>query len=510
MSYLAVVLGVAALGVAVARWARVVQREHYIGGSCARIAAIWMRARPVNALLAAAILGLLCALLLVSGDAAQRWIAAALAICSLCFPFWLRVRAPARPLQWTRRLRVLAAASSAVLLVAVLLASWRVHWSGLPAVASVLVPWCFEVGLRITAPLERRIALGFQRTAEARLRAVDPQVIAITGSWGKTSTKHHVRDLTSSWVNTAISPASFNNQAGLSRTMNEHLPDGTQLLVVEMGMYGPGEIKSLCEWTRPTIGVITSIGPMHLERVGSIEGIVAAKSEILTGTTSAVLWVEHPQLAELADRTSGQRVWRCGWHGTSGVDVSVEVADDQIVVRHDGTVVGAAAAGQGLHPSNVASAVAASLAAGVPESHVAQGLARLHAPSHRLDIARADAGYLVIDDTFNSNPEGTSAALSALTAAVPGRRVVVTAGMFELGPLQVEANTNWAREIVSAGAELVVIGRTNRRALERGAATAGGEAVWKRDRTAALEHLRPRLGRDDGVLWENDLPDHYP
>jgi UDP-N-acetylmuramoyl-tripeptide--D-alanyl-D-alanine ligase len=510
VSYATLIVGLAAFGVASARWARVVQREHYISGSCARMATIWVRARVVNALLAAALLGLLGTLVLVSDKRDQQWIAGALAICSILLPFWLSIRGRSKPLQWTRRLRVLAATSGAVLLVALLVAGLRVHWSGLPAIASVLVPLAFEAGLRITAPFERRIALGFQRKAEARLRAVDPQVIAITGSWGKTSTKNHVRDLANGWVDTAISPASFNNQAGLSRTMNEHLPDGAQLLVVEMGMYGAGEIKSLCDWIKPTIGVITSIGPMHLERVGSIEGIVAAKAEILIGTTTAVLWVEHPELARLAEATSNQRVWRCGWHGTDRLDVSVEIVDDQVVVRHGDATVGAVATGRGLHPPNIACAVAASLATGVPASHLAKTLANLQAPIHRLDIARAEAGFLVIDDTFNSNPEGARAALSALATAVSGRRVVVTPGMFELGPLQFEANTEWAREIVGAGAELVITGFSNRRALRRGAADASAAAIWRRNRTSALQYLRPRLSSEDGVLWENDLPDHYP
>ena len=513
MNYLAFVVGLTAFGAAVARWARVVQREHYISGSCVRIAAIWVRARGANAFLLSALVGLFFTLLVVSGEGSRQWIEVALAICSILFPFWMSVRGRGKPLQWTRRLRVLAAASGAALVLALLVAGTRVHWSGLPAVASVLAPLCFEAGLRITAPIERRIALGFQRKAEARLRAVNPTVIAITGSWGKTSTKNHVRDLASGWVNTAISPASFNNQAGLSRTMNEHLPDGTELLVVEMGMYGPGEIKSLCEWTKPSIGVITAIGPMHLERVGSIEGIVEAKSEILIGTTSAVLWVENPELAGLADSTIGQRVWRCGWYGTDGLDVSVELVAQRIVVRHDGTEIGEVPAGRGLHPPNIACAVAAALTAGVPESHVRKALANIHAPNHRLDITRAEAGFVVIDDTFNSNPEGARAALSALTTAVAGRRVVVTPGMFELGPLQFEANEKWAQEIVGAGAELVITGFSNRHALRRGGAGVAGAGippVWMRDRSSALEYLRPRLGQDDGVLWENDLPDHYP
>ena len=260
------------------------------------------------------------------------------------------------------------------------------HPTSIPAVAAAVLPLAFEVGMRVTAPYERRIARGFQQQAERTLRAVAPTVIAITGSWGKTSTKHHVRDLAQGWLPVAMSPASFNNQAGLSRTMNEHLPAGTELLVVEMGMYGPGEIRAMCDWVRPSIGVITSIGPMHLERVGSIAGIVAAKSEILEHTTTAVLWIETPELATLADSITGQRVWRCGYVGNDRADVTVQESDGRLHLWAEGQEIGATGVDPGLHPGNVACAVAALLAAGAPRDVIAQRLAALQAPTHRLAV----------------------------------------------------------------------------------------------------------------------------
>lgn len=512
MNVIALGAGVVAFAAALVRWARVAQREHYLPGGCTSTAARWVRARSINGALLGITLVAVVVVLLPGDDGPEPWLATVASVTVATFPFWMRLRGVGRPLKWTRRLLVLTATSVAAVAV-VVAAAWSadlVHASSVPVLAAALLPLGIEVGVRVTAPYERRIARGFQRRAERTLRAVAPQVIAITGSWGKTSTKHHVRDLAQGWVPTAMSPASFNNQAGLSRTMNEHLPAGTELLVVEMGMYGPGEIRAMCDWVRPTVGVITAIGPMHLERVGSLAGIVAAKSEILGGTSSAVLWVESPELAALADTITGQRVWRCGYAGNTRADVTVEEVDGRLRLRVGDEELGITEADPGLHPGNVACAVAALLAAGAPRDAVARQLVALRAPTHRLDIVRSPEGHVVIDDTFNSNPAGARAALAALGDVTPGRRFVVTPGMFELGHEQYEANATFAEEVVRSGASLVATGRSNRRALLDGARRGGSEAVWVPDRTAAQRHLRSQLGEGDGVLWENDLPDHYP
>jgi UDP-N-acetylmuramoyl-tripeptide--D-alanyl-D-alanine ligase len=122
-------------------------------------------------------------------------------------------------------------------------------------------------------------------------------------------------------------------------------------------------------------------------------------------------------------------------------------------------------------------------------------------------VAVTEHGITVVDDTFNSNPAGAAAALGALGRLVPGgRRAVVTPGMIELGPMQVDANRALAASVAATGADLVVVGWTNRAALVAGHPA----AVTVPDRDAARAWVRANLTSGDGVLWENDLPDHYP
>ena len=140
-------------------------------------------------------------------------------------------------------------------------------------------------------------------------------------------------------------------------------------------------------------------------------------------------------------------------------------------------------------------------------------LGELSAPAHRAVKGVADSGVVVIDDTYNSNPEGAARALEMLEAATAGperqsRRAVVTPGMVELGPDQDEANREFATAVAKADAVLVVVGWTNRRALMAGAGD--GEIVTVGSRSAARDWVRSNLVAGDGVLWENDLPNHYP
>jgi UDP-N-acetylmuramoyl-tripeptide--D-alanyl-D-alanine ligase len=346
---------------------------------------------------------------------------------------------------------------------------------------------------------------------------VAPTVVAITGSFGKTSTKGYVAHLVGAARSVVASPASFNNRAGLARAVNEHLAGGTEVFVAEMGTYGRGEITELCSWIRPDVAVITAIGPVHLERFGSEERVLKAKAEILEGVPCAVLVVDDERLAAMAERCadSGTRVWRVSAQDVTA-DVCVVEEDGRFTVWVRGEMVanGLRAVGR---PGNVAAAIAVALELVVPTDEVIRRLPTLPVVPHRLEQSTGTGGVVVLDDTYNANPAGGRAALAMLRRV--GRdaphRVVVTPGMVELGPLQAEENAGFAADAAAVATDLVVVGRTNRRALLRGVRRApAGEGsprvVMVRTRRQATQWVRGHLGSGDVVLYENDLPDHYP
>ena len=509
------------------RLLRVAQREHYVAGSIATTLGRWCRVAPLNlAAPVAAALAIGIALGVgnrrLSGVGEPGW--AAVLSCALlaAWPFGLRGLRGSPRLRWTARV-VRVAVLSTLIAAAVGAAVWAVgEWlldtgiRGEVAVALVIVtlPAWIELALWVAKPLEARLLLKYVRPADKKLRSLAPEVVAITGSFGKTSVKEHVRDLVGRTRQTTASPASFNNQAGLARTVNDHLEAGTEVLVCEMGTYGRGEIAEMCRWVRPRVAAITRIGPVHLERMKSLKAIRDAKAEIFEGAEVAVLNVDDPLLAALVEVLSGTgRVIRTATASDSGADVVVcPDAEGSTIIVSGVTVAEGVAVPEGVHPSNVAVALGIALALGVPvDQRMTAAIGTLMPPSHRLDAAANGAGVVVLDDTFNSNPTGAAAAVAALMRSgdASGRKVVVTPGMVELGSVQAEENRRLGALVAEAGAELVVVGRVNRKALVAGYDSAGSPVVVG-DRAEAVAWVREHLGAGDAVLYENDLPDHYP
>jgi UDP-N-acetylmuramoyl-tripeptide--D-alanyl-D-alanine ligase len=165
----------------------------------------------------------------------------------------------------------------------------------------------------------------------------------------------------------------------------------------------------------------------------------------------------------------------------------------------------------GVQPTNLACALAAGIALGFDAHELAERIAHVAPVASRLTVAGAPSGVLVVDDTYNANPAGAVAALDLLgSLPITGRRVVVTPGMIELGTRQSTENEAFAGAASNLANELVVVGRTNADALTRGARSGGAHVVRVPTRERAVEWVRASLGEGDAVLYENDLPDHYP
>ncbi len=468
------------------RWLRVAQREHYLAGSVTRFAARWYRSTPANAALFAA--GFIAAV--VSARVSVTIVVTA-AVVALA-PLGLSLSGRTSPLAWTRRMRTVA-----VVAAVLAAAGWAGtvlgagHWIGLmvAGVVAMGLPLVVDAALFVTGPWEKFLARRYVAAATEKLRRVKPRVVAITGSYGKTSTKNYVAHLLGARFSVVASPASFNNMAGLSRAVNEKLSLGTDVFIAEMGTYGPGEIAALCGWMVPEVAVITAIGPVHLERMKSEENILACKREITSAAGAVVLNTDDPRLADLAGEleAEGRVVRRAG--AGSLPDVSLP---------------------EGVSATNAACAVEVARLFGVEEAQIASRLETLPTVPNRRTSYLSEAGFTVVDDTYNSNPAGCRAALALLDASgTPGGgKVVVTPGMVELGSRQFGENAAFAAEAVGAGYRLVVVGRTNRAALLAGAA--GTEVVTVATREDAVAWVRANMGEGDAVLYENDLPDHFP
>jgi UDP-N-acetylmuramoyl-tripeptide--D-alanyl-D-alanine ligase len=413
---------VLALLPASARWLRVAQREHYLPGATTLFAWRWWSRRLLPPAMA------VVALAAAAVAFAYPILAVATAAMVILGPPLLGVRGRTSRLAFTRRLRLLAALWL-VLQAIVIVVGILVHRPApVAALGACAVPLLVDAACAVLSPLERRLVTPYVTAARTRLAHVAPTVVAITGSFGKTSTKQHVAHLVGGSRPVVASPASFNNRAGLARAVNEQLTPGTDVFVAEMGTYARGEIAELCRWCPPTIAVITAIGPVHLERFKSEEAIVTAKAEITETAHTVVLNVDDHRLAALADQLAAagtKSVVRCSATDTSA-DVCVALVDGAVSVYSSGVVVVAGIDLPGsVQPTNLACALAVAFALGVPHEVAAARIAGLPVVPNRLASAQAPSGVWVIDDTFNSNPSGARVALAELAGrGVAGRRVV--------------------------------------------------------------------------------------
>lgn len=514
-------MGVALAGAYVAqmaRWLRVLQREHYEPSSMRRFLGRWSTPqvasakssersggkRPVTLSHVLVILLVAAAVLRVN-----PFIVFVTALYGVFCPLGLSMRGRTSKLHWTRRLVVTALVATFISLCVGVAAVFSVRpWLGFVAMVWA-VPVTLDVTSRILAPYERHHSQKFVTQAVARLAVVQPRIIAITGSYGKTSTKNHLADLLREDGGVVASPRSFNNRSGLSRAINENLVDGTRIFIAEMGTYGLGEIRELCSWCPPDLAIITALGPVHLERMKSMDVIDQAKFEITERASTVVVNIDDERLARWVERLEkgGKRVRTAGsTHSLASVRVAPE--GTSWVISVEGETIATTEQVSGVQATNLACAIGAALEVGLTNDQVAQRVAMVNTVANRSNVVTAASGVVVIDDTFNANPASSLAALNLLASLeLTGRRVVVTPGLIELGEDQYSANLEVARRAASLKTTLVAVGRTNAKPLQIGF---GGPVQRFDTRDEAVAWVRATLVPGDGVLYLNDLPDHYP
>jgi UDP-N-acetylmuramoyl-tripeptide--D-alanyl-D-alanine ligase len=437
-----------------------------------------------------------------------------------------------KPLVMTGRAWRIAVLATVLSVAAVLVLSATAHlaggapldiltWAGSTVASFLGAPLVLVAADWLLSPVQAAINRRYMRAARRRLEEAGPLVIGVTGSFGKTSTKFAIERLVGPPGTALATPGSYNTPLGVCRTINERLEPRHQALVVEMGAYGEGEIADLVAFARPSIGVLTSIGPAHLERFGSMDAIRRAKYEIVRDLPSggvAVMNVDDPDVRSLADATTHVEVVRYGIDATGSPHVTaldVEVTDSGTrfrVVERDGSSIPVHTKLLGVHAiGHILAAVAVARVAGRSLEELAEPIRQLEPVEHRLQMLEGTGGITVIDDAYNSNPEGAAAALDVLGAMPGNKKLVVTPGMVELGPVQFEANERFGEHAARVADAVIVVARLNREAIVSGATRArnGARVITVDSLDQATEKLAQLLTPGDVVLFENDLSDQY-
>ncbi len=503
--------GAIALAAGLSRWWRVAQRVQYLPGETLRIERLWLSRRPFTLALwgvsvAVALVGVFAHTL---GVPELVWLIPLAPLVALWAPWRLPIRGVTKPLAPTSRLVRLAGVTVFFVALVGSVALFLLGPVGI-LVPIFLLALLVDAGTAVMWPVERLAQRKFLNQAKEKLRKIGPQIVAVTGSYGKTSTKGYIAHLAATKYSVLASPASFNNMMGLSQSVNEKLTPGTEVFVAEMGMNQEGRIRELVNHFPPYISAITVIGEAHMERLGSKEAIFRAKAEITENASVAVLPVDQPELVGLAEK--------CRSRGTivvtvsaEGLEADISIDPDAGVVRYGPDALPETIELEGLtHPVNVAVALGIAWALDIPAELAVPQTKTFPVAAHRTEVAETENGVAIIDDTYNSNPMGAKRAVEAaaeLAAKRGGKFFVVTPGMVELGPVQHERNRQLGEQVTGLGGQLIAVGLTNRRALVDG----GGDTTKTfLTRNEAVRFVTESATELDVILYENDLPDHYP
>jgi UDP-N-acetylmuramoyl-tripeptide--D-alanyl-D-alanine ligase len=308
---------------------------------------------------------------------------------------------------------------------------------------------------------------------------------------------------------------------GIARVLREQLRPEHEVFVAELGDHVVGDIASLCRLLRPTVGVLTTLGPEHLERFGSMENVVASKRELLAALPQDGIAVLNADDELARGLEQAARVGRTVRYGARDVTAEVRALDVRTtrvglafsleVAGEEPVEVRAALLGEH-NVSNLLAAAATAHALGMSPREIATAIGGVQPIEHRLQPIHAPSGVLVIDDAFNSNPTGAAAALDVLASLEGGRKILVTPGMIELGEREAEENRLFGVRAARACDEVILVGRGRAEPLLEGLGSAGfpAERTHVVDGLAQATELLGTLVRaGDVVLFENDLPDTY-
>ena len=378
----------------------------------------------------------------------------------------------------------------------------------------------------LLSPYEKRIQDGFRQRAEARLAEVNPTVIGITGSFGKTSVKHilgHVLELNTS---TLYTPGSVNTVMGITRIINERLADDCRYFIVEMGAYGIGSIERLCRFTPPKQGILTAIGAAHYERFKDLETVARAKFELTDAVQQAggrmVIDEQILERTYARERVEANRDSFIVVGESNRADIRI-VAITQtdrgldVGLEENGEPVALFAPLYGTHHGrNMALTYALARHLGINRDRIITAMRSTPQIAHRLEIKRPASGVIYLDDAYNSNPAGFANALNLIQILKPeaGRRILVTPGMAELGAKHDEDHLTLGRK-AAGDVDIALVVKPERiptfiDGLKSGATDGPPPEVHTFETFAeARAWLNANEKPGDVVLVENDLPDLY-
>ncbi len=346
-----------------------------------------------------------------------------------------------------------------------------------PLVIMALMPLMIYPTLLITntilLPIENKIKEGYKKRAVAKLNAhTDTFVIGITGSYGKTSIKNIAGDLLNQYERTLITPESYNTPMGLTITINNYLKFYHQNFIAEMGAYYKGEIKELSDLVSPKVGIVSSIGPQHLETFKTIETIQATKMELIEALPSDGLGILNLDNEYIKNYQIKNDV-KCVYY--SLVDKSADIYASEITYKNGLMHFNILYQGQeypvstkllGRHNVyNILASILLLLYKGYPIEDIIKQVSHIKQIKNRLEYKYISDDLAILDDAFNANVDGIKEAINIVSTFEDKQKIIITPGLIDLGKITEEVHNQLGQIISRTCDKSYIIGNLNREAI---------------------------------------------
>lgn len=382
----------------------------------------------------------------------------------------------------------------------------------------------------LNRPLENYLRSRFCRKAKQKLNEMrDLKIIGITGSYGKTSVKYIINTILSQKYNTLMTPESYNTTMGVVRTINEKLTGTHQLFVCEMGAKYVGDIKEICDIVKPTYGILTAIGPQHLDTFKSLENVKKTKLELANAVSenngiAFVNWEdENIKSASLELETKFNLTESPNSIIKYGLTNEVNYYADNIYIDENGSTFDVVIPNKEkikiktkllgkLNILNIVSAVAIADALGLTADEIKVGVKYIKPVPHRLELIQNKNGSIIIDDAYNSNIKGAKMALEVLKSFENKRRILITPGIVDLGAQFKEINKEFGKYATKSSDYIILVGEEQTIPILEGIQEEhypSDKCFVAKNLEAAFERMNEIIDENSVVLLENDLPDNY-
>ncbi|MEQ8578973.1 MAG: UDP-N-acetylmuramoyl-tripeptide--D-alanyl-D-alanine ligase [Balneola sp.] len=385
--------------------------------------------------------------------------------------------------------------------------------------SAILIPFFIFIASWVTKPVENAIQEGFKKQARKKLNSMPHlKIVAITGSYGKTSTKFMVRDLLKERFSVCSTPGSYNTPMGICKVINNDLQSHHQILILEMGARYEGNIQELCDIAKPDISIITNVGVAHLETFGSQKVIAKEKGTLVDNLIDggvAILNADDELVRKMGEKRSNIERILVGLNSGdirgNSINYNYEGTNFQLSIDEEKTSIQTRLLGSH-NVQNMLLAIGAAHHFGIRAKTIALGAKNIEPIEHRLELKKS-GNFFIIDDAFNSNPVGAKNAIEILAQFSSGRRIIITPGMVELGEIEFEENKKFGEVIGKANLDrIILVGEERAKPILEGINSVDGH---KENITVvnslfeANDILKSFIQAGDVVLYENDLPDLY-